>query len=267
LADAPAAFTRCHAYLHVGNAASFLLTFRLAQQHGGSLLLRIDDLDRERIRPAYVQDVFDTLAFLDIHCQQGPQNAADFTNHYSQHLRLPLYHSLLANLCATGQVYACICSRKQIAAGEPCHCKVKALGLHTTGAAWRVEVPSGSIIRFVDEKRGEQQIDLATAMPHFVVRKRDGLPAYQIASLADDLHFGINYLVRGEDLLPSTAAQLYLAGLTGSNNFLQARFYHHPLLLNAEGAKLSKSAGDVSVRALRQNGFTIDDLQNMMLKW
>jgi glutamyl/glutaminyl-tRNA synthetase len=254
-------------YLHVGNAASFLLTARLAQQHGGSLLLRIDDLDKERVRPAYIQDIFDTLAFLNIHYEQGPQDAVDFANYYSQHLRLSLYEELLTQLCATGLVYACVCSRRQMAAGAPCVCQTKALPLDMPDVAWRVQVPTGTIIRFKDEKRGELEIDLAAVMPHFIIRKRDGLPAYQVASLADDLHFSINYLVRGEDLLPSTAAQLYLARLAVKNTFLQARFYHHPLLLGANGLKLSKSAGDISVKALRQDGFTIHELQKWLSGW
>jgi glutamyl-tRNA synthetase len=89
-------------------------------------------------------------------------------------------------------------------------------------------------------------------MGDFVVRRRNGLPAYQVASLADDLHYGINLVVRGVDLLPSTAAQLFLAGQLPPNAFPKAVFYHHPLLKDEGGQKLSKSAGSASLLALRE---------------
>ena len=101
---------------------------------------------------------------------------------------------------------------------------------------------------------GEVQIDLNEAMPDLIIRRRDGLPSYQIASLVDDQYFGVDLIVRGQDLLPSTAAQLFLAEMLGLDQFSRSEFYHHKLIAGKDGSKLSKSAGASSLKALRDKG-------------
>ena len=101
---------------------------------------------------------------------------------------------------------------------------------------------------------GEVSIDLNEVMPDFILRRRDGIPAYQIASLVDDVNFGVNMIVRGEDLLASTAAQLHLAELLGLSEFRQSDFYHHKLITSKDGTKLSKSSGASSLKALKESG-------------
>lgn len=250
-------------FLHIGNAYSFILTSQLVRQQQGTLLLRIDDMDGGRVRPEYLQDIFDTLDFLGVKYEEGPENVDDFNQHYSQKLRLPLYQKLLDKLCATGLVYACSCSRKTLlVSNNICICKTKKLPLETLDAAWRIEVPANTIIQFNDEYLGAVSIDLSELMPDFVIRKKDGMPAYQVSSLADDSHHHINYIVRGEDLLHSTAAQLYLAKLAGVESFTHTQFYHHALVKNSNGEKLSKSAGATSIKALRENGATLNEVMN-----
>ncbi len=97
-------------------------------------------------------------------------------------------------------------------------------------------------------------------MYDFIVRKKNGDPAYQLASVADDLQYGVNLVVRGEDLLPSTLGQLYLASLLPPNAFPETAFWHHPLLEGPSGHKLSKSAGDTSIRYLRGQGRSAADI-------
>lgn len=227
-------------YLHAGNAINFLLNQEAARsQPGARLLLRIDDLDADRKRPEFVQDVFDTLAWLGIGWDEGPRSTGDFEQNWSQHLRLGLYQKLLQKLEKQGLVFACRKSRKDLApfgGAYPPEFRAQNLPLDVPDVAWRVATPPGF------------------PMPDFIVRRRDGLPAYQIASLADDVHFGITHIVRGEDLRASTAAQLFLAEKLGLTDFLKIRFWHHPLLTNAEGEKLSKSAGADSLRAMRARG-------------
>jgi glutamyl/glutaminyl-tRNA synthetase len=248
-------------YLHIGNAYSFLLTSQLVQQHGGTLLLRIDDMDSDRVRQEYIQDVFDTVNFLGISYQQGPTNANDFQENYSQKFRLPLYQDLLDKLCKTELVYACNCSRKTLQLNNnTCQCWQKKLALDASNVAWRIHVPVGTIIRFTDVNLGAVKMDLSSVMPDFIIRKKDGMPAYQISSLADDLYYCINYIVRGEDLVCSTAAQLYLASLINAESFINTTFHHHALLKNMEGEKLSKSAGATSIKHLRERGATLQDL-------
>ena len=245
--------------LHIGNAFSFALTAALAQKTGASILLRIDDMDRDRVQPEYVADIFDTLRFLDIPWQEGPTDVPDFEANFSQRHRLPLYEKALERLVATGLVYACDCSRKQINEQHngvyPGTCKHKNIPLDTKDVSWRIDTDGVMSIR-VKQLHDEQ---FFTALPadvqHFVVRKKDGFPAYQLTSLVDDLHFGIDLIVRGEDLFASTLAQLFLADLLNERKFLDATFHHHGLLTDGD-RKLSKSAGDTAIRFLRNSGLT-----------
>ncbi|MBC7446694.1 MAG: tRNA glutamyl-Q synthetase [Hymenobacteraceae bacterium] len=267
-------------YLHAGNALNFLLTEALVERAGGRLHLRIDDLDGARVRPAYLANIFDTLHWLGIRWDSGPHNVADFQAHYSQHLRLDRYAALLAALVARpGLVYACTCSRAQVAATTGPNgpngqyagtCRDKHLPLTTANAVWRVRVPPEATVQFTDGFLGSRTLDVAELVGDFVIRKKDGLPAYQTASLADDIADGITLIVRGEDLLPSTAAQLWLAAQAGSGwaAFADVRFYHHPLLLDSAGRKLSKSQQTPLDRgALHDAALTPAALRGLAAQW
>lgn len=247
-------------FLHIGNAYSFALTAALARQTGASILMRIDDMDRERVQQEYVTDIFDTLRFLDIPWQEGPTDPTDFEAHFSQRHRMPLYEKALEQLVDTGLVYACDCSRKQISEQfhgvYPGTCKHKNISLDANDVSWRINTENVAPL-------GVKQLDgsfiyaaLPPEMQHFVVRKKDGFPAYQLTSLVDDLHFGIDLIVRGEDLFASTLAQLFLASMLKAETFLDATFCHHALLTNLDGRKLSKSAGDTSIGFLRSQHMT-----------
>lgn len=252
-------------YLHLGNVLSFAITWALARKSGGTVVLRIDDIDNTRFRPEYLQDIFDTLDFMGIDYDEGPRNALDFTQHYSQHLRLPQYQALLDKLVQQGKVYACPCSRSQIAAISsdglyPLTCRNEEVALDAPETAWRVRIPVDTVISFHDLLLGNCTVALALEMPDFVVRRKDLIPAYQIASLCDDLAMGINLIVRGEDLMLSTAAQLFLAEQVGATAFTNAQFVHHPIILTGEGNKLSKSDDALSVTEMRQAGLSAKDL-------
>jgi glutamyl/glutaminyl-tRNA synthetase len=251
-------------YLHIGNLYSFVLTWLLAKKDIGHVLLRIDDMDGPRVRPEYLQDIFETLAFVELDCDEGPVNLSDFETHFSQQHRLAQYESLLADLVQTELVYGCTCSRKDIAKGKTCDCFSRKVSLNEPGIAWKIKVPEHTSIRWSDERLGPQQVYLSRVMGDFVIRRKDGLPAYQVCSVADDLHYHINMVVRGEDLLTSTAAQLWLAQLLGKNEFLNCRFLHHPLLKNEQQEKLSKSAGAGSVKAFREKGGNAAELIQRM---
>lgn len=226
-------------YLHPGNAASFLLTQLLAQKFGAKILLRIDDGDAQRYRSLYAQHIFDSLAQLNIEYNEGPRNVADLEKVWSQRYRLPLYEAALEKLINNNQVFACICSRTVVV----CDCEEKHLPFETTGSALRLRTTEASLqVRTLNEKL--ITASLPPAMKNFIVRKRDGLPAYQLCSVVDDLYFGVDLVVRGEDLWDSTLAQLQLAHALGDDRFAKICFVHHPLLLDERGEKLSKSAGN-----------------------
>lgn len=239
--------------LHLGNAVNFLLTWLMVRKAGGTLRLRIDDADCLRTKPEYLEDIFLQLDWLGITWDEGPTGVDDFHRRFSQQLRLERYREFLAELDRLGHLYPCGCSRRMIRSLAPegvypgfCRKRSTAPGARE---AIRVRVPEGSVFR-VDG----QEVPLCEAMGDFVLWRKEDLPAYQLVSLVDDLDDRINLIVRGQDLLASTAAQLFLAGLHGDNFFAGGVFRHHPLVLGEDGRKLSKSDGALSLAALRERG-------------
>lgn len=249
-------------FLHVGNGINFSAVWQLAEANNGTILLRIDDLDAERVRPEYIDDIFATLEWLGIGWQEGPAGVGDFHHNWSQHQRTAQYEALLADLRARDLLYACDCSRSQVAAasvdgGYPGICRELNKPLDDSGMAWRVKLPANAVATFHELGKGNVQLAIRGGDP--VVRSRASgaappRPAYHIASLADDLHFGINTVVRGEDLLSSTALQVHLAMVTDNAAFAKASFLHHPLITDPQGRKLSKTAGADALRAWRAQG-------------
>ncbi|QJD94644.1 tRNA glutamyl-Q synthetase [Mucilaginibacter robiniae] len=254
-------------FLHLGNVLSFSLTAALARKTNASILLRIDDLDRERANPLYVQDIFDTLNFLEIPWDEGPRNFQEFKSDWSQVHRLPHYQQALQQLKENRAVFACTCSRSQLrqpGGSEgiyPGTCRDHTVFNDTVNANWRLltDVVTPLFVRTLPCSE-LIQATLPDSMQDFVIKKKDGYPAYQLASMIDDLHFGVDLIVRGEDLWPSTLAQLYLAQQLGNNNFASCTFLHHRLLNEPTGQKLSKSAGATSIRYLRQQGYKVADV-------
>ncbi|PPL01393.1 glutamyl-tRNA synthetase [Parapedobacter indicus] len=237
-------------YLHLGNVLSFALTAALAKQTGAHVLLRIDDLDQARVKQNYIDDIFETLEFLKLPWDEGPRTYADYKNTYSQIHRMQLYEDALQQLRQQGHLFACECSRSVLFARHPDGvymgtCRDKGLSLDNPGYNWRIDTSGAT---------------LPPNMQYFVVRKRDGFPAYQLASVVDDVQSGVDLIVRGEDLRESTQAQIYLAGLLGYDSFVSATFYHHVLLKGARGEKLSKSSGATSIQYLRKQGQTAEDI-------
>ncbi len=250
-------------FLHLGNILSFTITASLAQKAGARVLLRIDDLDQARVNERYVQDIFDTLNFLEIKWDEGPRDANDFGENWSQLHRMEKYRSALDQLAANGHVYACVCSRRQLAEGETCLCQGKHLPLDTENAGWRF-ITNNDPIQVKGYDGQVTQAHFPADMHNFVVRKKDGFPAYQLTSVVDDLFYGVDLIVRGQDLWPSTLAQLMLAKALGEESFGDIAFYHHPLLKEKSGEKLSKSAGATSIKYLRDSKKNKRDIYNLI---
>ncbi len=238
-------------YLHTGNALNFLLTAALAKRAGAAVLLRIDDLDRERYRTAYAGDIFETLRFLGIQPDEGPRDVDDFEKRWSQRWRMNLYNEALEKLRRNNSVFACTCTRTQ---SDECDCKDKALSFDAPNTSWRL-ITNGEPIAMRSLDGSFTTAPLPIEMKNFIVRKKDGFPSYQLSSVVDDLHFGIDFIVRGEDLWASTLAQLVLAKQLGEDK-ASISFYHHPLL-TSKGEKLSKSAGASSIKHWRNRGRTL----------
>lgn len=250
-------------YLHMGNALNFIITWLAVRKQNGVLRLRIDDIDNARTRTEYLDDIFDTLDWLGLDWDEGPVNTTDHLQNYSQLNRTARYNELIEQLIATGQVFACSCSRKTLEQ-QPCTCYRKQLPLNQPDTALKLHTPENLTIQVPDVQSGTIPVNLYQYMPDFVIRRREGIIAYQIASVADDTDYGINLIVRGNDLLDSTAAQLYIAQLTGNTSFGQTVFYHHPLITGADGSKLSKSAGSTSLKAWRGSGKSGTDFYQLV---
>jgi glutamyl-tRNA synthetase len=217
-------------FLHAGNAYAFLRTAQFARAEGVRILLRIDDIDQHPLRREFVDDIFDTLHHLGIDWDEGPKTPDEFIGSWSQRLRIPSYNNVLHDLREHGHVFACSCTRSEIQRVSPDMtypgtCRDKGLPLDADGVSWRLT--SGT-----------------PDMPWFVVRQKNRIPAYMVASVVDDVHFEVTDIVRGADLEPVTRAQLHLAGLVPAlAPFLESRFQHHPLIMGPDGQKLSKSGG------------------------
>ena len=245
-------------FLHLGNIFSFAITAGMARRSSAEILLRVDDLDRGRVQREYMEDIFDTLRFMEIPWDRGPRGFDEFEREYSQVHRLSMYRGALERLREAGVVFACDCSRAQVLrasrdGGYAGTCRERGLSLDADGVSWRLRT---------EDVAG----DLPVEMRDFVVRKKDGFPAYQLSSVVDDLHYGVDLIVRGQDLRASTRAQLYLSYALDAGAFRDITFYHHRLLVTGAGEKLSKSAGATSIRFLRQQGLSAAEIYALIAR-
>jgi glutamyl/glutaminyl-tRNA synthetase len=252
-------------YLHLGNVYSFILTYHLAKKHQSKIMLRIDDIDRDRMKNKYIQDIFDTLDFLEIPFDLGPKDLKDFQKNFSQINRLELYREALAQLKEKRTLFACDCSRKKIEKMDPNgyytgFCRKRNLDFNQKDIAWRFKVDKHQEVSFIDLKDGLVTGKIPGILADFIVRKKDALPAYQLTTIVDDLFYGVDLIIRGKDLWGSTMAQVYLSKQLLNNNYSQSTFYHHPLIKGLNNQKLSKSAGDTSVQFLRKSGKKKEDV-------
>ncbi|MGY8523917.1 tRNA glutamyl-Q(34) synthetase GluQRS [Paracidovorax citrulli] len=236
--------------LHLGSLVTALASWLDARAHGGDWLVRIEDIDMPRCVPGADRLILDTLARLGMHPDEPPV--------WQSH-RQALYGEALQRLEHAGMVYPCGCTRKEIAdslrharerhqtLAYPGTCRN---GLHgKLPRAWRVRVPDGpeATLCFDDRWQGRQCQDLETELGDFVLRRADGLWAYQLAVVVDDGLQGITHIVRGADLLDSTPRQIHLQRLL---NLLAPVYLHVPVVVNEEGEKLSKQSGAEAIDAL-----------------
>ena len=239
--------------MHLGNLLCCLLAWLSAKSQGGQVLLRIEDLDTLRCPRVYADAIIDDLQWLGL-AADGPEPPL------YQSERSEIYQYYYNKLADRGLVYPCFCSRSQLHAASAPHrsdgqvvyagtCRnltpeQVAEKAKTRAPAWRVQVPD-EVIGFTDGHMGYYAENLARDCGDFYLRRADGVFAYQLAVVVDDALMGVTEVVRGSDLLSSTPRQLWLyreLGLTAP------RFYHLPLLLAADGRRLSKRDGDTEPR-------------------
>ena len=248
--------------IHLGNMLCSLLAWLSARQKGGKVVLRIEDLDTARCKRPYAQQMIDDLLWLGLDWDEGP-GVGGPEEPYWQSERTALYERALETLREKELVYPCFCTRSELHAASAPHrsdgqtvyagtCRTLTAQEQAEKAlrrspAMRLVAPD-EIWRFTDGHMGEYEENLAADCGDFLLRRSDGMFAYQLAVVVDDAAMGVTEVVRGSDLLSSTPRQLYLYDLLG----LKApEFYHFPLLLDAQGRRLSKRNADAGLDELR----------------
>lgn len=242
-------------FLHLGNAVNFLVTWAIVRCLAGTLHLRIDDMDGIRFREDVLEDIFTSLDWLGVDWDKGPAGPESFCRHYSLQLRRDYYREKLTALAReTGKVFACRCSRSTIKKNSPTGlypgtCREAGLEFLPGGHALRLRVDEGASVNV-----GHHEVAVDREFGDFVLWRKDDQPSYQLASLLEDEGAGMTFIVRGEDLLFSTAAQLYLARCFKFTAFPACSFIHHSLIPGSDGKKLSKSRGAYALKDVRESG-------------
>ena len=259
--------------LHLGHARTFWTAQERACANGGTLVLRNEDIDSTRFRLEFVPQMIEDLRWFGFEWQEGPDCGGAF-GPYSQSERRPFYTAALEKLRAGGFVYPCTCSRKDIRdaasapnAGDdegpiyPGTCREKRkVESGKQKFNWRFRVPDGETVSFVDGNFGEQRFVAGIDFGDFVVWRHDDVPAYQLACVVDDAAMGITEVVRGADLLLSTARQILLYRALG---LMPPEFFHCALMLDEKGKRLAKRHDALSLRALRERGETPEQLRRI----
>jgi glutamyl/glutaminyl-tRNA synthetase len=254
--------------LHIGHAATFWTACQRSLERNGTLVFRDEDLDPQRSKPSFADAMLEDLRWLGIRWQEGPDLGGPF-GPYRQSQRRPFYLDAWRKLRDTGAIYPCTCSRKDLALSasapnegddEPLysgHCRHR-IGEAANyevpkGVNWRLRVPDGETVSFDDQHLGAQSYIVGQDFGDFVIWRRDDVPAYQLALVVDDAAMQITEVVRGADLLKSTARQLLLTRALG---LAAPAYYHCDLLRDASGVRLAKRHDALSLRALREHGLT-----------
>ncbi|HEY0162963.1 MAG TPA: tRNA glutamyl-Q(34) synthetase GluQRS [Edaphobacter sp.] len=254
--------------LHLGHAATFWTAYQRVKRHGGTLLFRNEDLDPQRSKQEYVDAMIEDLAWLGI--EWTPPIVV-------QSEGIALYRAAFERLVATGLAYACTCSRKDLAQmmqaphedtdDEPVYsgrCRPAPGSTPQSlqpGVNYRFRVPDGESIGFPDGNLGTQTFVAGRDFGDFLIWRKDGLPSYQLACVVDDADMRITEVVRGADLLKSTARQILLQRAL---DLPTPAYFHMQLLRDEQGVRLAKRHDALAIRTLRQQGLTPAEVLRMI---
>ncbi|HSR25817.1 MAG TPA: glutamate--tRNA ligase [Candidatus Eisenbacteria bacterium] len=265
--------------LHVGNIRTALYDWAFARRTGGTFVLRIEDTDQSRVTPEYIASALDTLRWLGLAWDEGPEVGGPY-GPYLQSGRLAKYSQWAERFLASGHAYYCYCTTEELAArrdaarsaggpsGYDGHCRTvtaeqaEAYRAQGRRPVIRLRMPDG-VTTFTDLVRGEVTFDHAH-VPDFVLARADGSPLYTLAVAVDDIEMQITHVVRGEDLLSSTPRQLAVYRAMGVAEADFPVFAHLPYVLGTDGQRLSKRNGVVSVNWYRQEGYLPEAICNYL---
>lgn len=255
--------------LHIGNARTLLIAWLRARAAGGRIVMRIEDLDHPKVKPGAAAQIIEDLRWMGLDWDEGPDVGGPHAP-YVQTQRIERYAAALDALLAQGLAYPCICSRRDVEAGQsaphasedglfyPGTCRGRfasyAEAQEAAGEgrlpAWRFRVPEGES-RYDDVLCGPQAQRVSEEIGDFVIARHPRGAGYMLAVVVDDAEMGVTEIVRGDDLLPATHRQLLLYSALGLE---PPRFLHVPLVVGPDGRRLAKRHGDTRLSALRAAG-------------
>ncbi|TWT47620.1 tRNA glutamyl-Q(34) synthetase GluQRS [Botrimarina hoheduenensis] len=260
--------------LHLGNARTFLVNWALARQRGWRVLLRIDDLDGPRIKPGAAEEAIDLLRWLGLDWDEGPR----FQSAHPQP-----YRDALVALIEAGHAYPCRCTRSQILAASlsaphagdhelrypgtcrpPAGQQADAAQLDDPSLAWRLRTPD-TTITFADQFLGSQAFNPQREVGDFLIATKGGQPSYQLAVVVDDACQGVTQVVRGADLLASTARQMILYQRLGLGT--PPTYTHLPIVVGEDGRRLAKRHGDTRIDHYRKQGIRPERVLGLLAAW
>ena len=260
-------------YLHLGHARTFWIAQKRARKSQGSLVFRNEDIDQARCKPKYAHAMMEDLRWFGIEWDEGPDIGGAHIP-YIQSQRIPLYLKVWEKLYNLGVIYPSPHSRKDVLNAlsaphkgdtEPIYpshlrpTKISVKSISGPGKTnWRFQVPDGKSVNFIDCRMGEVKLIAGKDFGDFIVWRKDGFPSYEMAVVVDDQSMHITEVVRGEDLLTSTARQLLLYDAL---NWLPPAYYHCPLFCDDNGERLAKRNDSLSLRKLRGKGVTPESLR------
>jgi glutamyl/glutaminyl-tRNA synthetase len=264
-------------FLHLGHARTFWIAQQRAMDANGTLVLRNDDLDRARCKPEFTSAALEDLRWLGFEWSEGPDIGGPY-GPYAQSERMGIYLNAFEQLRQTGLIYPCKCSRQEIAAAlsaphagdeEPvypgvCRPAEPVVSQHPrAGINWRLRLPSGEAVSFVDSNFGPQFAVCGVDFGDILIWRKDDFPSYQLACAIDDALMRITEVVRGADLIGSTFRQFVIYRALG---FKPPGFHHCPLVTDAHGNRLAKREAALSIRTLREQGRTRQEVIETMMR-
>ena len=265
--------------LHVGNIRTALFDWAFARHTGGKFIFRIEDTDKERVTDEYIQRAIDTLKWLGLNWDEGPEVGGP-NGPYLQSERLHIYKEWADKFLASGAAYHCYCSAEEleaererqrqanVAPGYGGTCRnlsndlIEKYKNEGRKPVVRMRMDDG-VTTFVDEIRGEVSFD-HKFVPDFVLMRADGSPLYTLAVAVDDVLMNVTHILRGEDLLSSTPRQIQVYKAMGLTPDKYPTFAHLPFVMGQDNAKLSKRNGEVSIAWYREQGYLPEAICNYL---
>ena len=262
-------------YMHLGNVWIAFLNWLWTKQQGGEIVLRIEDIDRQRCHEEYIRAIEEDLEWLGLSYDEGPAGNYSYGKPL-QSERFPLYQKILDTWYKEGEIYPCYCTRARLHSissapheGETLpvydgHCRELTdaeRAAMTKAPSWRIRMEETGE-SFTDLFCGTRERRLFPKADDFVVRRADGMVAYQLAVSIDDGAMGVTHVLRGNDLLSSTYYQLYLIRKLG---YPVPTYGHLPLLVDQEGVRLSKRQQGITIREMKESGAKAEDIIGRLL--